>query len=110
MSRLHQKKCIPCTIGTPPLSSKQAGDLLTQLDQKWQLTSDSHLKRDFTFNDFMSALDFANQVGIIAEAEGHHPNLFITWGSCQIEIWTHKINGLSESDFVLAAKIDQLSS
>ena len=110
MSQLNQKKCIPCSIGTPPLSTKQANELLSQLDQEWQLSSENHLKRDFIFTDFIGALDFANQVGMIAESEGHHPNLFITWGNCQVEIWTHKINGLSESDFVLAAKIDQLSS
>ncbi len=108
MSKLHKKKCLACTTGTPPLSAQESNELLGQLHANWQLSTNGHLICHFGFNDFISALHFTNQVGIIAEAEGHHPNILLTWGNCQVEIWTHKIDGLSESDFVLAAKIDQL--
>jgi 4a-hydroxytetrahydrobiopterin dehydratase len=82
--------------------------LLGQLSSGWTATHEhSHLERNFTFKDFAAALAFANKVGEIAEKEAHHPDLHVRWGACGVEIWTHKINGLTESDFILAAKIDR---
>jgi 4a-hydroxytetrahydrobiopterin dehydratase len=85
----------------------RAQELLTQLARGWQINKDDHLERLYTFSDFARALDFVNKVGAIAEAEGHHPDLYLAWGKCKVEIWTHKINGLTESDFYLAAKADR---
>ena len=107
MSKLAQKKCVPCRGGVPPLCAEEVQPLLEQLNQ-WEAVENHHLKRTFTFEDFVSALGFVNRIGEIAEAEGHHPDLYLAWGRVGVEIWTHKINGLSESDFILAAKIDAL--
>jgi 4a-hydroxytetrahydrobiopterin dehydratase len=107
MSELAQKKCVPCRGGVPPLGAEEIQPLLEQLNQ-WEAVENHHLKRTFTFEDFVSALGFVNRIGEIAEAEDHHPDLYLAWGRVGVEIWTHKINGLSESDFILAAKIDAL--
>ena len=107
MSKLAQKKCVPWRGGVPPLGAEEVQPLLEQLNQ-WEAVENHHLKRTFTFEDFVSALGFVNRIGEIAEAEGHHPDLYLAWGRVGVEIWTHKINGLSESDFILAAKIDAL--
>lgn len=88
----------------------EAEKLLKQLKSDWSLNSKGHLEATYKFPNFVDSMSFANKVGELAEAEGHHPFLAITWGFCGIEIWTHKINGLTESDFVLAAKIDTLSA
>ena len=89
------------------MGAEEVQPLLEQLNQ-WEAVENHHLKRTFTFEDFVSALGFVNRIGEIAEAEGHHPDLYLAWGRVGVEIWTHKINGLSESDFILAAKIDAL--
>src|SRR5216117_861446 len=78
-----------------------------QLERGWQLNKEGHLERLYTFKDFAQALSFVNKVGAVAEAEGHHPDLHLAWGKCKVEIWTHKINGLTESDFYMAAKADR---
>ncbi len=104
---LADMKCVPCRGGTPPMEVTRARDMLAQLSPGWRLNQGGHLERTYPFKDFVQALDFANKVGAIAEAEGHHPDLHISWGKCGVEIWTHKINGLSESDFYLAAKTDR---
>src|SRR5262244_2837918 len=107
---LADKACIPCRGGVPPLEISKALDLLKELDSGWELTyNGKHLERVFPFKNFKEAMAFANQVGDIAESEGHHPDLHVGWGKCRIEIWTHKIDGLTESDFYLAAKIDRAS-
>ena len=85
----------------------KARDLLAQLSPGWQLNQEGHLERTYPFTNFVRALEFANKVGAVAEAEGHHPDLHIAWGKCRVEIWTHKIQGLTESDFYLAAKADR---
>jgi 4a-hydroxytetrahydrobiopterin dehydratase len=85
----------------------RAIELLAQLSPGWQLNPAGHLERTYPFKDFVQALEFANAVGGIAETEGHHPDLHIAWGKCRVEIWTHKIQGLTESDFYLAAKADR---
>jgi len=85
----------------------KAEEMLKQLERGWQLNKDGHLERLYTFKDFAQALDFVNKVGVVAEAEGHHPDLYLAWGKCKVELWTHKINGLTESDFYMAAKADR---
>ena len=108
MSELLSKQCIPCTIGATPLPDEGRDVLLGQLDQGWSVEGGHHLRRDLTFDDFAGALAFTNRVGALAEAEGHHPDIYLAWGKVGLTIWTHKIDGLTESDFILAAKIDEL--
>ena len=99
--------CVPCTKATAPLTKTQYEPLLAQLEG-WQVVEGHHLARDFRFKNFRQALAFVNEVGEIAETEGHHPDIHFTWGRARIEIFTHAIDGLSDSDFVLAAKIDRI--
>lgn len=106
VSELAGKQCVPCRGGVPPLAGDQIAGLLEQLDG-WTAEREHHLTRAFTFPDFVQALAAVNKIGELAEAEGHHPDLYLTWGKVRVEIWTHKIDGLTESDFILAAKIDQ---
>lgn len=107
MTNLADKQCVPCEGGVPALSSERAAELLEQVSG-WTIDQNHHLEREYTFPDFATALAFVNRVGELAEQQGHHPDIYLTWGKVRIQIWTHKINGLSESDFVLAAKIDAL--
>ncbi len=105
---LAEKHCVPCRGGVPPLK----GDALEQMKSQvngWQIPGEHHLEKNFTFADFKTALEFVNRVGAVAEQEGHHPDLYLSWGKVGVKIWTHKIDGLTESDFILAAKIDQLA-
>ncbi len=108
MAELAQKSCIPCQGGTPPLSPDESQRLAQQLDAGWDVIANHHLMRNFDFPDFASALEFVNKVGQLAEREGHHPDICLTWGQVGIQLWTHKVDGLTESDFILAAKIDEL--
>jgi 4a-hydroxytetrahydrobiopterin dehydratase len=107
MSGLSEKECVPCRGGVPPLSEKESGQLLKQLSG-WEVVGNHHLTKTYTFPDFKKGLDFVNRVGNLAEGQGHHPDIFLAWGKVRIEIWTHKIDGLTESDFILAAKCDRL--
>ncbi|MBI4716043.1 MAG: 4a-hydroxytetrahydrobiopterin dehydratase [Nitrospirae bacterium] len=105
---LADNKCIPCRGGVPPMEMSKAQDMLRELGVGWRLTHEGkHLEREYAFKDFAQALAFANRVGEIAEGEGHHPDLYVGWGKCRVMIWTHKIEGLTESDFYLAAKADR---
>ena len=104
---LADNECIPCQGGVPPVESGKAQELLEQLDQRWSLNSNGHLEREYSFKNFAESLDFVNKVGAIAEEQGHHPDLHLAWGKCKVEIWTHKIQGLTESDFFFAAKADR---
>ncbi|NGZ09435.1 MAG: 4a-hydroxytetrahydrobiopterin dehydratase [Nitrospira sp. LK70] len=104
---LADNKCVPCRGGVPPLPNDRTQTLLKELGREWSLNGQGHLERLYTFKDFAQALEFVNKVGAVAEAEGHHPDLYLAWGKVKIEIWTHKINGLTESDFYLAAKADR---
>jgi 4a-hydroxytetrahydrobiopterin dehydratase len=105
---LAEKACIPCRGGVPPMELPKAQELLKELGEGWQLTYEGkHLERTYPFKNFAEAMSFANRVGEVADKEGHHPDLHVAWGKCRMEIWTHKINGLTESDFYLAAKADR---
>jgi 4a-hydroxytetrahydrobiopterin dehydratase len=104
---LADQQCIPCRGGVPPLSPDRAQALLAALGDGWALDAEGHLARDFEFRNFADAMTFANRVGDIAEEQGHHPDLYIAWGKCGVEIWTHKIDGLTESDFYFAAKVSR---
>lgn len=108
MTDLTQKKCIPCEVGGLPLTFDEAQALLAQAPQ-WSLAADGkRISKAFTFKDFAGAMQFAGKVGEIAEMEGHHPDLHISWGKVVVELWTHAVDGLSENDFILAAKIDRI--
>ena len=109
MTQLAEKKCIPCRGGVPPLTADEIAPLLDQL-QGWEVVEGHHLRKLVRFPDFATALALVNQVGDVAEAEDHHPDIYLAWGKVEITLWTHKINGLTESDFVLAAKIDRLQA
>lgn len=103
---MANKKCVPCEGGVPPLTQEQINSNLNSLDG-WQQDGNK-IKKLFKFKNFKGALAFVNQVGNIAEAEKHHPDIYLTYGKAEIVIWTHAINGLSENDFILAAKIDTI--
>src|SRR5687768_5233460 len=105
---LAQKECVDCKRGVPPLRGVELNKLKKQLGGNWQVPNEHHLEKEFKFANFREALDFTNKVGELAERVGHHPDIYLSWGKVRIEIWTHKIDGLTESDFVLAAKIGQL--
>jgi 4a-hydroxytetrahydrobiopterin dehydratase len=103
---LVAKRCTPCEGGTPPLGPEQIAPLLAKL-RYWEVENGRHLTKMFKFVDFARALAFANKIGAIAEEEGHHPDLYLSWGKVRVDLWTHKIDGLSENDFIMAAKIDR---
>jgi len=108
MPQLAGKQCVPCMGGEPPLKGDGLKRLHEQLDG-WDVIEEHHLSKTYKFPNFVKALEFVNKVGNLAEEQGHHPNIFLTWGKVGIEIWTHKIDGLTESDFILAARIDEMS-
>jgi 4a-hydroxytetrahydrobiopterin dehydratase len=107
MSELAERQCVPCRGGVPPMKGEQINEMSSQLPD-WQVVNEHHLQRAYSFKDFREALDFVNRIGELAEEQGHHPDICFGWGKADITIWTHKIDGLTESDFVLAAKIDKL--
>ena len=105
-SDLASKTCVPCRGGVPPLSMDVASRLMEQLDG-WSFEQ-GHLAKSYSFSDFAGALEFVNRIGAISEQQSHHPDIYMTWGKVSVEIWTHKIDGLTESDFILAAKFDEV--
>jgi 4a-hydroxytetrahydrobiopterin dehydratase len=104
---LAEKQCVPCRGGVPPLNREQIDALLPQVPG-WQAVDNHHLVKTWTFPNFITALDFVNKAGAVAEEQGHHPDFYLAWGKVEVKIWTHKIDGLTESDFILAAKLDRL--
>ena len=109
MSDLAERECKPCRGDTPRLAGEPLRELHAQLDPAWHVVDDHHLLRELRFEDFRAALAFTNRVGELAEAQNHHPDIHLAWGKVRLELWTHAIDGLSESDFVFAAKVDRLS-
>jgi 4a-hydroxytetrahydrobiopterin dehydratase len=107
MNDLASRDCVPCRGGTPPLGKQEIKNLLKEL-KGWEVAEGHHLRKAFEFKDFREALNFVNRTGELAEEQGHHPDIFFGWGHAEVSIWTHKIDGLTESDFILAAKIDAL--
>jgi len=107
MSELAEKECIPCKGGVPPLKGEELERLARQLPG-WEVVDEHHLRRSFRFRNFREALDFVNRVGELAEEQNHHPDICFGWGRAEITVFTHKIDGLTESDFVFAAKVDRL--
>jgi 4a-hydroxytetrahydrobiopterin dehydratase len=105
---LADKKCVPCRGGVPPLTGQDL-QKLQQVVPAWTIVNEHHIHREFRFPDFKQALDFVNRVGALAEEQGHHPDILLAWGKAGITLWTHKIDGLTESDFIMAAKIDGLA-
>ncbi len=105
---LADRTCEPCRGGVPPMTRSEIADYLDVLGDGWVLNAAGHLERTFTFSNFIEAMEFANAVGAEAENAGHHPDLYVAWGKCGVEIWTHKIDGLAEADFILAAKASRI--
>lgn len=103
---LAKQECIPCKGGVPPLTGGELSSLHTELGNGWQLIEDHHLEKEYAFKNFAEALAFTNKVGAIAEEQNHHPDILTCWGKTKVTIWTHKIDGLTESDFYFAAKCD----
>ena len=107
MTDLAKKTCIPCRGGVPPLKGAQLEDLQDKLKNDWKIINEHHLEKEYSFKNFKEALDFTVKVGELAENQDHHPDIFLTWGKVKVTIWTHKIDGLTESDFIFAAKTDR---
>ncbi len=105
--QLADKKCAPCRGEVPPLRGKEL-EKLHQSAPQWTVANEHHIHREFKFPDFKQALHFVNRVGAVAEEQGHHPDILLAWGKAEITLWTHRIDGLTESDFIMAAKIDRL--
>ena len=107
MSDLAKRPCIPCKGGVPPLKGTILDDLLEKLKNDWKIIKEHHLEKEYSFKNFKEALSFTIKVGELAENQGHHPDIFLAWGKVKLTIWTHKIDGLTESDFIFAAKADK---
>lgn len=105
---LSEKNCVPCRGGVPPLKGESLKELHRALGESWKVIDEHHLEKDYLFKNFREALDFTNKMGEIAEREGHHPDIVLSYGKVKVLLWTHKIDGLSESDFILAAKYDKI--
>lgn len=107
MTELAKLTCVPCKGGIPPLAGKELADLASRVSG-WKVVEAHHIEKSYTFPDFVSALEFVKAIAAIAEEQGHHPDILLRWGNVKVTIWTHKIDGLTESDFILAAKIDEI--
>lgn len=107
MSDLAQRRCKPCEDGSA-LKGEELKRLFAQLHYGWTMPNEHHLEREYRFKDFREALEFVNRLGEEADREGHHPDIHLGWGRVQVTLWTHSVGGLTENDFILAAKADQL--
>ena len=105
---LASMECVPCRGGVPPLTKTEIAPYLSDLGNDWRVVDDHHLEKTYRFANFRQALDFTNRVGELAEEIGHHPDIELAWGRVRLTIWTHKIDGLNEADFVFAAKADRV--
>ena len=108
MNDLANKECVPCKGGVPPLKGEDLQNLSKEISSEWNVVDEHHLEREYSFNDFKDALKYTNLVGEMAEEQGHHPDIYLAWGKVKIVVWTHKIDGLTERDFIFAAKADSL--
>jgi 4a-hydroxytetrahydrobiopterin dehydratase len=108
LNPLANRQCIPCKGGVSPLKGEILHHYQAELGGEWELLDEQRLEKTYKFKNFREALDFTVRVGELAESAGHHPDIFLTWGKVKLTIWTHKISGLTESDFVMAAKVDGL--
>jgi len=108
MNELAEKECVPCKGGVPPLKGEELENLSRKLGGGWKVVNEHHLEKEYQFKDFREALDFTNKVGQLAERIQHHPDIYLAWGKVKLTLWTHKIDGLTESDFVFAAKVNSL--
>jgi 4a-hydroxytetrahydrobiopterin dehydratase len=108
MSTLAKKNCVPCTGAVPRLKGQGLAKLGKQLKGRWKVVKGHHLEKEYEFKNFVEALAFTNRVGKLAEAQGHHPDIYLAWGKVKLTIWTHKIDGLTESDFIFAARADKV--
>jgi len=108
MNELAQKECVPCKGGTPPLKGNELAQIAQKLGGGWQVVEGHHLEKEYKFKNFREALDFTNKVGELAEKVGHHPDIYLAWGKVKLTMWTHSINGLTEGDFIFAAKVNEL--
>ncbi len=109
MTELTEKACGPCADAEAPFEPDEIREYIPEIDGDWEVVDNHHLERTFDFDDFEGALDFVNRVGALAEEENHHPDLYLTWGEARVKIWTHSVDGLTEADFVFAAKTDRLT-
>ncbi|MDI9501751.1 MAG: 4a-hydroxytetrahydrobiopterin dehydratase [Tissierellia bacterium] len=109
MTDLTKKKCVPCSEGADPLTEEEIKELLPRIHDEWKVVDNKQIERVFRFKDFQQALNFTNQVGAIAEEEGHHPVLITSWGRVLVRLYTHVIDGLHENDFIVAAKVDEIA-
>ncbi len=107
MPKLADRQCVPCRGGIPPLRGNEITELLNELNE-WEVIEEHHLRKSYKFKNFSESQEFVSRVGVLAEEQGHHPDICFGWGYAEVKIWTHKIGGLSEGDFILAAKIDAL--
>jgi 4a-hydroxytetrahydrobiopterin dehydratase len=107
MQELAKQKCEPCEKGGKPLAGKELAELERELGGDWKVVNDHHLEKHYKFKNFVEALAFTNKIGGIAEEQGHHPDIYLTWGKVRVEIFTHTVNGLTKSDFILAAKFEE---
>lgn len=105
---LTKKNCNPCRGGLPPLKGQELSEFYMQLKEGWELVNEHHLEKTYIFPDFKTAMQFTIKLGTLSEKEGHHPDIHLSYGKVKVISWTHKIDGLSESDFILAAKCDEL--
>jgi 4a-hydroxytetrahydrobiopterin dehydratase len=103
---LASMECVPCKGGVPPLAHEEIEPYLVDLGNDWEVVEDHHLRKTYRFKNFREALDYTNRVGELAERIGHHPDIELAWGRVTLTVFTHKIDGLHESDFVFAAKAD----
>ena len=108
MNELAEKKCAPCDGGTPALKGQELQTLALKLGGGWQVVDEHHLEKEYKFKDFREALDFTNKVGELAEKIGHHPDIYLAWGKVKLTVWTHSAGGLTENDFIFAAKVNKL--
>ena len=109
MNTLTSRTCEPCQGGIPPLTREQFEPMLKQINTAWEVIDDKKLRRAYEFPSFMDSIGFVNKVAQVAESEGHHPDIQIHYKQVIIELWTFKIDGLFDNDFILAAKIDELA-